>query len=285
LTFRPALFTMIVGKVGSGKSLLLQALIGEMRLETGTSDLPKAGVAFCAQSSWLRNATIRENILGETTFDVEWYSKVTWACALDQDFRELNRGDFTSVGSKGISLSGGQKNRIALARALYARKPTLVIDDILSGLDKTTEMLVFQRVFGRNGLLQKSKFTTILATHSVHWASEADEIVVLSAGSVHECGPYSGLSSIKELGLQNTKETNSEDIQLSGSENDSQGTAQQPLEITTDDTLDDLNTEEERRSGDKKSLKYYLSSVGIYHVTVYTILLLVSSGATTTQCK
>ncbi|KAL2352474.1 hypothetical protein BJ546DRAFT_210965 [Cryomyces antarcticus] len=80
------------------------------------------------------------------------------------------------VGTKGISLSGGQRNRIALARAVYSRKPILIIDDILSGPDQSTEKKVFHGVFGQNGILKRSNMTVVLATHSIHWASDADKI-------------------------------------------------------------------------------------------------------------
>jgi ATP-binding cassette subfamily C (CFTR/MRP) protein 1 len=272
-------FTMVVGKVGSGKSLLLRALVGEMWHREGIANLPMNGISFCAQSPWLRNSSIRENILAESPFEENWYHSVTWSCALDQDFDELRKGDATLIGSKGISLSGGQKNRITLARALYARKPVLILDDILSGLDKTTEMMVFQRVFGQTGLLRRSNSTVLLATHSVHWASESDQIVLLADGAILEHGPYSDLKTIKELGLQNKrgspKDGNLEDQLLQGS----------PKQHETVQALIDTHNEEERRSGDKKSFAYYMSSIGHRQVSIYMILTMLSVSATTAQCK
>lgn len=279
LTITSGTFNMVVGKVGSGKSLLLRALVGEMWHGDGLADLPKNGVSFCAQTPWLRNATIRENILAESSFNDEWYNSVTWSCALNQDFEDLRKGDNTLIGSKGISLSGGQKNRIALARALYASKPVLILDDILSGLDKTTEMLVFQRVFGRNGIIRRSKSTVLLATHSVHWASEADQIVVLAGGSVLECGPYSELKSIEELGLQNSNGT------FEDGETEKETPKGSPKKSKPVHVVLDANDEEERRSGDKKSFAYYLSSVGRRHISIYMILTLLSVGTSTAQCK
>lgn len=270
---------MVIGKVGSGKSLLLRAIVGEMWHGGGIADLPRAGVSFCAQSPWLRNASIRENILAESVADDEWYSSVIWSCALNQDLEELRKGDATLIGSKGISLSGGQKNRIALARALYARKPVLIMDDILSGLDKSTEMLVFRRVFGKNGLLRKSNSTVVLATHSAHWASEADQIVVLADGSVLECGPYDELKMIQELGLQSNNGMSKE------SEMIEKIAGQSPKVSESARALINPHDEEERRSGDKRSFAYYMSSIGRLHVSIYMILLILAVSATTGQFK
>jgi ATP-binding cassette subfamily C (CFTR/MRP) protein 1 len=286
LHIRPGTFSIVLGKVAAGKSLLLRSLIGEMWHDQGVADLPSAGVAFCAQSPWLRNVSIRENILSETSFEEEWYATVVWSCALDMDFDELKNGDLTLIGSKGISLSGGQKNRIALARALYARNSTLILDDILSGLDKTTEMLVFKRVFSRNGLLRKSRSTVVLATHSSHWASEADEVITMSTGTILEQAPCSKLVHARELGLLSTDDQDSHIIPETDALQREAARTVAPIKTPNVDVPGNSTlTEEERRSGDKHSFMFYLSSVGVFHSTLYMVLLLIANGATTAQCE
>lgn len=104
--------TMIVSRVGGGKSSLLKAIIGEFTPDHGTVMVATGSSAYCDQVPWLRNATIRENILGQTPVDEDWLWAVTHACALDQDISSLPRGDATMVGSGGVALSGGQKQRI-----------------------------------------------------------------------------------------------------------------------------------------------------------------------------
>lgn len=105
-------FTMAVGKVGSGKTALLNALLGEL-ISTGViRKRVKGGISYCPQSAWLFNGTIRHNIVAESVFDQEWYDLVIRACGLDVDFAELDKGDESPVGSKGITLSGGQKHRV-----------------------------------------------------------------------------------------------------------------------------------------------------------------------------
>jgi ATP-binding cassette, subfamily C (CFTR/MRP), member 1 len=279
-------FNMVLGKIGSGKSLLLRSLIGEMWHDQGVADLPSTGVAFCAQMPWLRNVSIRDNILGESVFEEDWYATVVWSCALGQDFKELSRGEMTLIGSKGISLSGGQKNRIALARALYARNSTLILDDILSGLDKTTEMLVFKRVFGWNGLLRRSRSTVILATHSSHWASEADEIITMSNETILEQVPFDALVHAWELGLLSTEDPESNLISDADTIHRDQAMDESSKKPSNIKVLEDTTSlDEERRSGDKRSFAAYLSSVGIFHVTLYIVLLFLANGSTTAQCK
>lgn len=105
-------FTLVVGPVGCGKSTLLKALLGEVPLLGGSVHISSLEVAFCDQTPWHMNGTIQESIIGIGTMEENWYSTVINACALDDDLRQLSRGDQTTIGSKGISLSGGQSQRI-----------------------------------------------------------------------------------------------------------------------------------------------------------------------------
>ncbi len=111
LSIEPESFTVIAGKVGSGKSILIRSLLGQVPT-TGAMLKKTSNVAFCAQSTWLINATARDNVVGQSEWDEELYNTVIRACALDRDFEDLPDGDLALVGSKGLSLSGGQKQRI-----------------------------------------------------------------------------------------------------------------------------------------------------------------------------
>ena len=113
--------TMIVGPVGCGKSTLLKAILGEVPHVSGTLQVSSLRIALCDQTPWHVNSTVQQSIVGISTFDQRWYSAVIHSCALDDDLRQLPLGDQTQVGSKGITLSGGQSQRIV-------RNPGILFD-------------------------------------------------------------------------------------------------------------------------------------------------------------
>lgn len=117
LSIPPRKFTMIIGPVGSGKSLLLQALLGEVPALAGSVRLASSSVAYCAQTPWHTNGTVREAIVGAgaDAFDATWYARVVHACALRPDLERLPLGDASRIGSGGIALSGGQSQRLVSA--------------------------------------------------------------------------------------------------------------------------------------------------------------------------
>lgn len=96
----------------------------------------------------------------------EWYNIVLDAAALTYDLSNFPKGDLTMIGSRGITLSGGQKHRVALARALYSKCEIFILDDILSALDKKTESVIAEKLFGADGLFQRISATVIMVTHS-----------------------------------------------------------------------------------------------------------------------
>ncbi|KAF2837197.1 P-loop containing nucleoside triphosphate hydrolase protein [Patellaria atrata CBS 101060] len=283
-------FTMIVGKVASGKSVLLHSLVRETILIKGTVEESQMGIAFCAQTPWLRNSSIRDNIVGEDLYDHGWYDRVIWCCGLRQDFEELKAGDQSMVGSKGITLSGGQKNRIALARAVYSRKSTLVIDDVLSGLDSTTEKLVFTRIFGRNGILRKCNATIILATHSTHWLStEADNIVIMSSGRIVEQGTFAEIST-KSIYLPEICRSSREEQDAEKEIFTHEDIIDEEWEVLKSTKIghppvsaDPVGDDFDRRSGDIRCLLYFLDAIGKPDVILYMLNTVISAGATAAQ--
>ncbi|EFQ30926.1 ABC transporter [Colletotrichum graminicola M1.001] len=158
---------MLVGPVASGKSTLLQGLLGELPHVTGTIELSSHRVSWCGQSPWLINETIRKNIICFSEFDAHLYRQVLTACDLEKDLAQLPEGDQTVIGSKGLALSGGQKQRVALARAIYSRPRIALFDNIFSGLDNKTTDAMFQRVFSaERGILRAWGTSIVLATQS-----------------------------------------------------------------------------------------------------------------------
>ncbi|KAF3384453.1 Metal resistance protein YCF1 [Penicillium rolfsii] len=190
-------FTMLIGPSGCGKSTLLKALLGEIRCEEGKVELTSPSVAFCDQTPWHMNGSIKDSIVSMSEYDPKWYSSVIQACALEEDLSQFPRGDRSIIGSKGVALSGGQSQRIALARAVYARRKIIILDDALSGLDATTESHIFHHLFGSMGLLREIGTSVIVASSSVKRLPYADHIVVLDkSGRISEQGSFSALNKL-----------------------------------------------------------------------------------------
>lgn len=150
--FKKGAFNLIIGPTGSGKTSVLMALLGEMHYIPLGPDawvsLPRdSGVAFAAQESWVQNETIRENIIFGAPYDEERYKKVIYQCGLTRDLSLFDAGDATEVGEKGLTLSGGQKARITLARAVYSSAETLLLDDVLAALDVHTSRWIVNKCF------------------------------------------------------------------------------------------------------------------------------------------
>lgn len=159
--FPPGL-TVITGNVGAGKTALLQAVLGEIDLRGGGLTCPEGSIAYCAQIAWLESKSIRDNILFALPYDEERYRQVVEACALVVDFSTFKSGDLTEIGENGVGLSGGQRARVALARAVYSRAQTVLLDDPLSALDRTTSSHIVEKCFG--GPLLRDR-TVLLVTH------------------------------------------------------------------------------------------------------------------------
>ncbi|KAF2788122.1 multidrug resistance-associated protein 1 [Melanomma pulvis-pyrius CBS 109.77] len=184
----------IVGRVGAGKSSLLQAVLGDLWKIKGEVIL-RGKTAYVSQSAWVMNASVRENIVFGHRWDPQFYDKTVKACALRDDFASLPDGDQTEVGERGISLSGGQKARLTLARAVYARADVYLLDDCLSAVDQHVGRHLIDNVLGSKGLLAGK--TRILATNSIPVLMEADMIALLRDGRILEKGTYDQLMAMK----------------------------------------------------------------------------------------
>ncbi|KAI0840539.1 P-loop containing nucleoside triphosphate hydrolase protein [Hypoxylon sp. FL0890] len=186
--------TCIVGRVGSGKSSLLQSILGDLWKVEGDVRV-QGSIAYVAQQPWIMNATVKENIIFGYRYDSNFYERTVKACALLADFAQLPDGDETVVGERGISLSGGQKARVALARAVYARADIYLLDDCLSAVDSHVGRHIIENVLGSRGLLNSK--CRILATNAISVLSEADYIYQLKDGQIVESGTFRQLVAMK----------------------------------------------------------------------------------------
>ncbi|KAF2000827.1 putative ABC transporter [Amniculicola lignicola CBS 123094] len=186
LTLRRGELVAVIGSVGSGKSSLLAALAGEMRLANGHVFVGDNRTAYCQQVAWMQNATIRENITFGRDFDPMLYERVIEACALRMDFEALPFGDLTEIGEKGITLSGGQKQRLSIARAIYSDAEIVILDDPLSAVDAHVGGHIMNHAIC--GVLRSK--TRLLATHQLHVLSQVDRVIWMREGTIHKIATY-----------------------------------------------------------------------------------------------
>ncbi|XP_027755076.1 multidrug resistance-associated protein 7 [Empidonax traillii] len=186
LSVRKGMLLGVVGKVGSGKSSLLAAITGELIKQGGrvyVRDLEQ-GFGLATQEPWIQFTTVRENILFGREYDAKLYEEVVEACALSEDLNILPAGDQTEVGEHGVTLSGGQKARVALARAVYQEKELYLLDDPLAAVDADVANHLMQKCI--LGVLKHK--TRILCTHRTEFLEKADALLLIDNGRIVKTG-------------------------------------------------------------------------------------------------
>ncbi|KAK4172619.1 hypothetical protein QBC36DRAFT_362228, partial [Triangularia setosa] len=159
--------TMVYGRVGIGKTALLQAVLGELDQHGGERKVPREVIAYCAQSPWLESMSIRDNILFCSVYDRARFDQVIDACCLRDDLDKFKSKDLTLIGENGVGLSGGQRARVALARALYSRARILLLDDPIAALDYQTATSILQNLFANRQAPLTAGRLIIFVTHRV----------------------------------------------------------------------------------------------------------------------
>ncbi|TMW65000.1 hypothetical protein Poli38472_009167 [Pythium oligandrum] len=194
--------TVIVGPVGSGKSTLLAALLRELRPTDGHVNMPTDKVSYAAQTPYVVNASVRDNIVFGSVFDFSRLNRVIDGCELRDDLALLSDGLQTELGENGINLSGGQKQRVSIARAVYRTDQNIyVFDDALSALDAKVASRIFQQCFQESSGALLAGQTRVLATHALHFAKFADWIIVMDKMQIVQMGTYEDLTSRNPEGV------------------------------------------------------------------------------------
>ncbi|XP_044753081.1 ATP-binding cassette sub-family C member 4-like isoform X2 [Coccinella septempunctata] len=178
-------FIGIIGSVGSGKSSLLQVILGELLISSGTKRV-SGRISYAPQIAWTFASTIRQNILFGLEYNEMRYKEVVRVCGLDQDLKRFPNGDSTMVGDRGASLSGGQKARINLARAIYRDADIYLLDDPLSAVD----VRVANHLFNECIMSFLGNKCRILVTHHVSQLRNADNIISMNNGIIEKQGSY-----------------------------------------------------------------------------------------------
>lgn len=224
----------VIGGVGSGKSSLLAALAGDMRRTSGGVTMG-ASRAFCPQYAWIQNASVRQNVLFGKDHDRRWYDEVIDACALRPDLDMLPHGDLTEIGERGITVSGGQKQRLNIARAIYFNSDIVLMDDPLSAVDAHVGRHIFDHAIC--GLLKDK--CRVLATHQLHVLNRCDRIIWLQEGRIATIDTFSNLMQ------------NNEDFQKMMASTAQEEEADGEVEVN-EDRVEDLQKDAKKRKAAKK---------------------------------
>lgn len=187
----------IIGKTGSGKSSLIEAMLNNMLILNHNLDIDdknysdekifvNGSIAYSSQTPWIQNATLKNNILFYNELDEKKYQRVVELCELESDFAELPGGDSTEIGENGVNLSGGQKARISLARAVYSDRDIIILDDILSALDAQVGEKIMTNLICK---YLKGK-TRILVTHQIQYLQHFDKIIDMKNGRISWSGSF-----------------------------------------------------------------------------------------------
>lgn len=265
LTIPRGRLTLITGPVGSGKSTLCKALLGEVPFADGVVNVHHSEIAYCDQQPVLNNSTVRENIISFSSFHEERYRSVLRATMLDTDLLTMPLGDQTVVGSNGISLSGGQRQRLSIARAIYAPGiRILLFDDVLSGLDATTEEYVFSNVFGPNGSARADDRTVVVCTHNQRYMAFAHSVIRIDgSGNVSQVdgNPQAPLSTTSAA-------SHSDSTPLPG-----KATTTATATATADQVAspEPSAADRARRTGDKTVYKHYFSTIDKIPLLAFSI--------------
>lgn len=200
----------IIGPVGSGKTTLLNLLIDEIKCDKGEiilQDQSRKNISYASQEPWLFYGSIRKNIIFIEKFDEDRYNEVIRVCALEHDFQQLPHGDSTIVGENGVMLSGGQKVRVNLARAVYKRAASYLLDDPLSAVDAHVAKHIYNECI--RGFLKNK--AVVLVTHQTQYINNVDHIILMDTGRIVSQGKYNEIKLENLLkDNENMNETTSE---------------------------------------------------------------------------
>lgn len=185
LNFRlqPGSITAVVGERGSGKSSILAAITGDAQISDGTVFVRRDVTSFCGRDPWLRDASIRDNIIAALPYNAKLLNLVMHSCLLHDDVRQLPGGDSYIVGIDGVNLTESQRQKVALARALYMEPSVLLLDDIFSSFDRRTATSILFGLCGEDGLLRKAKCTVVYVTYLTESLDAADQFLSVSGSS------------------------------------------------------------------------------------------------------
>ncbi|XP_044316419.1 probable multidrug resistance-associated protein lethal(2)03659 [Drosophila rhopaloa] len=277
LQIQPATLLAITGTTGSGKSSLIQAILGELPAESGEIQVT-GSMSYASQEPWLFSGTVRQNILFGQPMDRRKYAAVVKECALERDLELLPLHDKTIVGDRGSSLSGGQRARISLARAVYRDASIYLLDDPLSAVDSKVAHHIFNQCI--SGYLRGR--TVVLVTHQQQFLQQSDRIVIMDEGQVSDMGTYESLLKKGVTILDQAKKENNPEEEQSRSDSFSKplkelrrnsGNSENSI---ADSCPEKINMEHQESGGISLTVyrKYFQAAGGFFAFTMMSCFLL-----------
>lgn len=267
-TCRRYQLTLIMGHTGAGKSGLVESILGETAKIRGSVSL-FGRVAYASQVPWIQHASVRDNIIFGERFDSTKYERVIEACSLKADFEILSAGDQTEIGEKGVNLSGGQKARVALARAVYAEADVVILDDVLSAVDSHVAKHIFTKCI-QEELLERQKAAVLLVTHATHLIEFADQVIVVKDQGIAYAGSCEDfktnhpilLAEISYDQKQNNRKINNDDVVNTEESSSSLLTLRDNVESSIDKSLEEVIDETKGVSEHSSGVNNMLQSAG-----------------------
>lgn len=184
VTIKRGTMNLVVGKVGSGKTSLLSIFLNSIPKATGSVSVAPNVKTVGVLSQWSSSTSVRDNILFGLPYNSKKYEETIRICDLTQDLETFAHGDKTEIGENGVTLSGGQRARLALARCIYASEDLIILDDILSAMDSKVGGFVFKELLE---LTRSGKRTVVFSTNNQKWVSDADTVITLDGnGNAHQ---------------------------------------------------------------------------------------------------
>ncbi|XP_031342698.1 probable multidrug resistance-associated protein lethal(2)03659 [Photinus pyralis] len=256
-TVKPGDLVIVTGPVGCGKSSLLNVILKELRLISGKIRI-NGQISYASQDAWLFGGSIRDNILFGEQIELKRYNEVVRICALEDDFALFPLGDHELVGGRGTSLSGGQKARINLARAIYRDADIYLLDEPFAAVDAHVSRQIFQECIKRF----LAKKTVVLVTHQQQYFKEADEIITMENGTVISQVPW----------------TENDGLESFSHQDDIDRTVQEGYKLTNG-AVDNKDIEKEQTSEGSVSYtvyRKYATANGFFCFAILTVLFLLT---------
>ena len=264
----------IIGPVGSGKSNLLNSILGEISKLEGSISI-NGSISLVPQNAWIQNTNVKNNITFHKLFIKEKYEEIIEAVCLQKDLEVLVSKDETEIGENGLNLSGGQKSRINLARALYNDSDIYLLDSPLSAVDPHVGNQIFKKVIDNSNGYLKDK-TRLWVTHDLKYLSKVDKIVYMENGKIAEFGTYDQLMNNNGQFRQLMKEFNTKEMKDSDEIEESfdeQNNVENEDEIVIDNSTTKQYKEEKTEVGkiSWKVYQYYLKSMGLFNSLIWIV--------------